>query len=137
MKSLPALSKLVDAVKLKRSRGNAVGKHFIWGIAGHPLYCRSEHSALNTLLQSAGAQVAKHWYVLFHERMSALGYVYGEHYETYGFFHDEIQVGTLPELADVVGEILRQEAIHAGEVLGMRLPTEAEYSVGYTWADTH
>lgn len=114
-----------------------MGRDFIRGIAGHPLYCRSEHSTLNTLLQSAGAQVAKVWYILFHRNMEDIGYVYGEHYETYGFFHDEIQSGCVPDIADVVGEIFQQSALQAGEVLGMRLPTDAEYKVGFTWADTH
>lgn len=137
MTSLPALNKLVDAVKWRRKQKSVVGRDFIRGIAGHPLYCRSEHSALNTLLQSAGAQVAKLWYILFHENMDGLGYVYGEDYETHGFFHDEIQAGARPEIEDVVGEILCQSAIEAGELLGFRLPTTAEYKTGYTWADTH
>ena len=133
MSSLPALSKLTSAIKKKLKTNGS----YIRGIAGHPLYCRSPHSSLNTLLQSAGAQVAKVWYVCFHEAMEDIGYVYGEDYETYGFFHDEIQVGSRPEIADAVGEILCQQAEKAGEVLGFRLPTEAEYKIGFNWADTH
>ena len=137
MHSIPALNKLVSAVKAKRKRGNAAGKECIRGIAGHPLLCRSEHSALNTLLQSAGAQVAKRWYVLFHIRMEALGYVYGEQYGTVGFFHDEVQVECEPALQDVVGALLQETALEAGRQLGMRVPTDADYSIGRTWADTH
>jgi DNA polymerase I-like protein with 3'-5' exonuclease and polymerase domains len=137
MRTLPALKNLVDAVKAKRKKISAFGKNFIRGIAGHPLFCRSEHSALNTLLQSAGAQVAKVWYILYHENMDDIGYVYGEDYETYGFFHDEIQAGCRPDIASVMGEVLCQTAVKAGECLGFRLPTAAEYKTGYTWADTH
>ena len=137
MDSLPALKNLTDAVKQRRKQGSPAGKHHIRGIAGHPLYCRAEHSAINTLLQSAGATIAKVWYCTFHQTMEELGYVYGEDYETHGFFHDEIQVGCRPELADVVGSILCESAVKAGETLGVRLPVEAEYSTGFTWADTH
>lgn len=137
MKSLPALNKLVEAVKYRRKQKGPEGTHFIRGIAGHPMFCRSEHSALNTLLQSAGAQVAKVWYILFHEYMTDLGYVYGEDYETHAFVHDEIQAGCRPEIEDVVGTILCQSAEQAGEVLGFRLPTAAEYKTGLTWSDTH
>ena len=137
MHSLPALSRLTDAVKHKRKQGNKSGKHFIRGLIGHPLYCRAEHSAINTLLQAAGATIAKTWYVLFHQTMGTLGYVYGEDYETYIFAHDEIQCAARPEIASVVGEILCQTATSAGELLSTRIPVEAEYKTGFTWADTH
>lgn len=131
--NIPALGKLVAAVKRKRAKGD----NYIRSITGHRLFCRSEHSALNTLLQSAGAQIAKTWYVLFHQEMADLGYVYGEHYETYGFFHDEIQSGCLPELSDTIGQILVNTARLAGELIGFRLPVDAEYSTGFRWSDTH
>lgn len=37
--------------------------HCIIGLDGRPVYVRSPHSALNTLLQSAGALVCKAWVV--------------------------------------------------------------------------
>jgi len=137
MSSLPALAKLVAAIKKKRLAKSIYGKHFIRGLAGHPLYCRAAHSSINTLTQHAGAVVAKVWYILFHREMDELGYVYGRDYETYGFFHDEIQAGSRPGVEDTVGHVLCDTALKAGVLLGMRIPTEAEYKKGYTWLDTH
>ena len=52
--NLPAFKHLKDSV------GRAASKGFLKGLDGRKLYVRSEHAALNTLLQSAGAIVMKH-----------------------------------------------------------------------------
>jgi DNA polymerase I-like protein with 3'-5' exonuclease and polymerase domains len=133
MKSLPALNSLIKAIQHKRGNQN----NMLRGLDGRPLYCRSSHSALNTICQSAGAIIAKVWYNLINLELSYLGYIYGEDYETYGFYHDEVQLGCRPEIADVVGAVTERMAIKAGESLGFELPVNAEYKVGYTWEDTH
>ena len=51
--NLPAFKHLKDRV------GRAASKGFLKGLDGRKLYVRSEHAALNTLLQSAGAIVMK------------------------------------------------------------------------------
>jgi hypothetical protein len=50
MQALPALSKLVEKVK-----ANAKANKCLFGLDRRRLFVRSDHSALNTLLQSAGA----------------------------------------------------------------------------------
>lgn len=133
MSTLPALKALLTAIKTKKKANNGM----IRAIDGRPLYCRSDHSALNTLLQSCGAIIAKNWYNNFHNEMNSLGYVYGEHYETHGFFHDEVQVGCRPEIADLVGSIFERCAVETGVNLGFKLPVNAEYSIGNNWEETH
>ena len=137
---IPALGKLQYAVKYRKNQDTPpLGKNYIRSLAGHPLYCRGDHSALNTLLQSFGAVVAKVWYILFHQEMEDLGYSYGrgEDYYTLIFAHDEIQVTCRPELSDVIGELLRQSATTAGDVLGVRIRIDAEYKTGNNWSETH
>lgn len=71
LKSLPALGKLVDAVKESAKKG------YLKGLDGRLLHVRSPHAALNTLLQSAGALVCKKWLVILEEELKARGLKHG------------------------------------------------------------
>lgn len=51
--------------------------HSILGLDHRVVYVRSPHSALNTLLQSAGALVCKKWVCLVEENMRKAGYKHG------------------------------------------------------------
>lgn len=52
-------------------------RHFLYGLDKRKLHVRSVHSALNLLLQSAGALVCKKWIVLTEERLLAKGLRHG------------------------------------------------------------
>jgi DNA polymerase I-like protein with 3'-5' exonuclease and polymerase domains len=63
---------------------------------------------------------------------------YGDDAYIMGWIHDEIQVACkTKEIAEDVGNIAGAMAQEAGVALGLNIATEAEYSVGRTWADTH
>lgn len=51
--------------------------HSILGLDHRVVYVRSPHSALNTLLQSAGALICKKWVCLVEENMRKAGYKHG------------------------------------------------------------
>lgn len=51
--------------------------HSILGLDRRLVYVRSPHSALNTLLQSAGALICKKWVCLVEENMRKAGYKHG------------------------------------------------------------
>lgn len=51
--------------------------HCLVGLDSRILYCRSPHSALNLLLQSAGALICKQWVVFWEETMRKRGYKHG------------------------------------------------------------
>lgn len=51
--------------------------HCVLGLDRRVIYVRSEHSALNTLLQSAGALICKKWVCLVEENMRKAGYKHG------------------------------------------------------------
>lgn len=98
---------------------------------------RSQHKALNTLLQSAGAIVMKKALCLADERLQAAGLVPGQHYEWVLQVHDEGQLEVDEAYAELVGKTYRQAIVDAGVHFKMRCPLDGEFKVGDTWAATH
>lgn len=130
LKGLPALKALIEAVKHKvRTQG------YLIGLDGRRLICRSQHSALNTLLQSAGALVCKRWLVEIHDALKAEGL--DKHCTQVGWIHDEVQIEVDEEHAESVGRICAAAAVRAGAFFSLRIPTAGEYKIGTCWAETH
>ena len=98
---------------------------------------RSGHTALNTLLQSAGAIAFKRATVQFVKLMGDSGYCWEYHYRIVAHVHDEIQVACRPDIADIVGSMAVQSIVEAGKALGVRCPLDGEYKIGRNWAETH
>jgi DNA polymerase-1 len=129
---LPALGKLVEQVKkVSQERG------YLLGLDGRRLNVRGQHSALNTLLQSAGAVQMKIALTILDRDLQAAGLVPGVDYEFVANVHDEWQIECKPELGEKIGELGKAAIRKAGEQLGFRCPLDGAYSVGRTWADTH
>lgn len=96
LNSLPALKRLKQAVEGK------VKKHgYLTGLDGRKLRVRSEHSALNTLLQSAGAVVMKQALILLFLKLGKMEWSHGNQYAFVANIHDEFQAEVKPELAEV------------------------------------
>ena len=128
-KAVPAFATLKKNLKTAASRGH------IKALDGRKLRVRSEHRCLSQLLQSAGAIVAKQWVMMTYDKIKEK---YGDKVFIMGWIHDEIQIACISkEIAEDVGYIAGAMAQEAGVALGLNIPTEAEYSVGRTWADTH
>jgi DNA polymerase I len=94
---------------------------------------RSEHAALNTLLQSAGAIIAKQWLVesvqlLKDNNIDA---------KLIAFVHDETQWSVLPVQAEQAARLVEQAAAKAGEALKFRCRVDAEGKVGNNWKECH
>lgn len=130
-KNLPALSRLVKAVK---SAANKNG--YLVGLDGRRLHVRSEHAALNTLLQSAGAICMKQALIIADARLR-YSYSYGKEYEFVANIHDEWQVEALPEIAEDVGKTLAGAIRAAGDHFGLRCPLAGDYRIGANWSLTH
>lgn len=130
LKQTPALKKLIEAVKAKVKQ-----QGYLIGLDGRRLICRSQHSALNTLLQSAGALVCKRWLVEIDTALRAAGLI---HYvKQVGWIHDEVQMEVKEEHAEAVGRICCEAAVRAGEFFKLRIPTAGEFKIGNNWAETH
>lgn len=132
LKNLPALGTLTDRVKDK------VGKTGqLKGLDGRILFVRSQHSALNTLLQSAGAILMKRALVILDQDLQAAGLVPGVHYEFMGNIHDEWQIEALPDNADQVGQVAADAIRKAGEYYQFKCPLAGNYDLGDSWKDCH
>jgi DNA polymerase I-like protein with 3'-5' exonuclease and polymerase domains len=127
LRNTPSLQKLRTKVE-KLSAGGTLE-----GLDGRKLQIRSQHSALNTLLQSAGAIVMKKALVVLNERLQRLqikaNFVAN--------VHDEWQIECNESDADLVGSMAVSSIKKAGVILGLRCPLDGEYKKGKTWAMTH
>ena len=125
--NIPALGNLIERVQQASARG------YLKGLDGRKLWVRSTHSALNTLLQSAGAIVMKKALTILHENAT----LNGIDFKFIGNIHDEIQTEVEWYQAEQFGVLARDAIIIAGEHFNMRCPLDAEYKVGLTWTETH
>lgn len=127
LSNTPALAKLKDKV------ATAAEKGWLKGLDGRKLFVRSQHAALNTLLQGAGAIVMKQALIILHDELLR-GKIPANFCAN---VHDEWQIETTEQYADVVGNLAVDSIKKAGEVLGLRCPLDGEYKKGYTWKETH
>jgi len=134
LKNLPALNKLINAVKKK-----AKGQGWIRGLDGRRIPIRSEHSCLNTLLQSAGAIFMKRALVFLDASLQQeKGLVpYGEDYEFVANVHDEWQIETKETHAETVGAVAKWAIEKAGVFYNFGCPLSGSSAVGANWAETH
>ena len=129
-KQIPAIKSLVEAVKAKAEHSK-----FLLGLDGRVLHVRSSHAALNTLLQSAGALIAKQALVFFDESINALDW--RNRVQQVAWVHDEIQVECDEEIAEEVGRLAVESFVKAGEHFKFRIPITGEFKVGRNWKETH
>ena len=93
------LNNLPSFADLKGRVSEAAGRGYLIGLDGRKLGVRSEHSALNTLLQSAGSLVMKKALTLLDD----YGKIWGIDYKFVGNIHDEIQAEVINERTDTFG----------------------------------
>jgi DNA polymerase I-like protein with 3'-5' exonuclease and polymerase domains len=115
--------------------GSLAREGHIKGLDGRRLHIRSERAALNTLLQSCGAIIAKQWCVEIHNRLRQQGLQ--SSVKQVAFVHDEIQMEVKENVAEVVAKIMEESATEAGKQLGFRVRVDAESKIGNSWYDTH
>lgn len=112
-------------------------KGYLKGIDGRVLRVRSEHSALNTLLQSCGALIMKRGLVILDKTLQAAGYIPGVDYEFLLNVHDEWQIETHEALAESIKETAINAIRQAGRYYKCRVPMEGDGKVGRNWSETH
>ncbi len=127
LSNTPALKTLRNNVSKYASKG------FVPGLDGRKIWVRSEHSAVNSLLQGAGAIVMKQALVLLDEALRKKKIWYGFCVNV----HDEWQIETKEKDGELVGQLAVQSIQEAGELLGLRCPVSGEFNTGKTWRDTH
>jgi DNA polymerase-1 len=127
LRNTPTLETLRDRV------GQAARKGYLVGLDGRKLWVRSEHSALNTLLQAAGAVVMKKALVLLNLHATE----HNINFKFIGNIHDEIQSEVATKQAEKFGWLAVECIKAAGISFSLRCPLDGEYQIGNTWSETH
>ena len=131
LKNIPALKRLKeDVIKTYRT------KNYLKGLDGRKLSIRSEHSALNTLIQSAGALIVKQATINLHEQLLKK-LTYGKDFAQAAHIHDEFQLQVRKGLEDYVGKEAVKAIEDTQKNFNFRCELTGEYKIGRTWADTH
>lgn len=130
-KNVPAYRLLKEAVQERSKQG------YLSGLDGRALPIRSQHAALNTLLQSAGALVMKSALCILVETLDKQGLEWGDDYAIVGWIHDEFQIECRPEIADLCGNVAVGSIKDAGKGYGFRVPLDGEFRTGRSWSETH
>lgn len=135
LKQTPALARLRDAVQATvKKRG------YLIGLDGRHLHSRSAHSALNLLLQSAGALICKQWLVVMEQNLAAAGLKHGwdGDYALMAWVHDEVQVSCKDqETAEKVAAIAVESIKQVTDIFNFNCPLTGEAKLGSNWAECH
>jgi DNA polymerase I-like protein with 3'-5' exonuclease and polymerase domains len=123
----PTFKSLRDRVQ------RASAKNYLKGLDGRKLYVRNQHSALNTLLQGAGAIVMKQGLVILDELLQ----LNNMEYKFVANIHDEWQIEVPKCHADKVGQLAVDSIVKAGTHFNLRCPLDGEYKIGGNWSETH
>ena len=132
LKSLPSLRVLKEKISSALKK-----RDYLKGLDGRHLHVRSEHSALNTLLQSAGAVVMKRATVILFNKLTAMGLVPNQDFAFVAHVHDEFQIECWPDFAEQVKKEAEDSIKEAGEYFKFRCPLAGQAKAGSTWAETH
>jgi hypothetical protein len=135
MTRIPALGMVVKNIQRQAKSG------MLDALDGRKLFVRAQHAALNTLLQGAGATIAKQWCVNFAEYCEEDGLKHGwdGDFAILAWIHDELQVAVRddPRIMEICQRNIIQAAYDAGMQFGFRLPVDVDVKFGRRWADTH
>lgn len=124
--AIEGLDSLLKAIKQASERG------FVRAIDKRKITVDTQHKALNYLLQSSAAVIAKRWMVIADENIGDL-----EGVHQLAFVHDELQFDSLKCNSHHLADILVDSAKQAGEFYHMRCPVDAEAKIGNNWAEVH
>lgn len=139
LKKLVALKYLLDYVQDRHRK-----KGYLITLDGRRVYTRSDHSALNTLCQAAGAIICRRWMVVYNRALMQLfdtppggGWLYP--WAALGWFHDEDQLAVWddPLCIDATKTVLVDSIRSMTDHFHFRCPLDGEAKVGRNWCETH
>ena len=125
--SIPALETLITQVKRASNRG------FLRGLDGRKIWVKSEHSAPNYLLQSAGAIVMKQALVLLYRAAKEENL----DFKLIGNIHDEFELEVKEGQEHIIARMAEDSIRQAGIYLKMNCPLDAEAKIGDNWYQCH
>lgn len=125
VKGIPGFAQLRERVKTQYERHG-----WMPGLDGRRIPSRSEHSALNAMIQSAGAVLCKRW-------VCDLADAIPNSCQIVLWVHDEVQVLCPNNEVENVKQLATRYAQSAGEDYGFRVRLDSEAKSGRSWNDTH
>ena len=145
LKKTPAIAQLKQAIsdslaEMYRGRVKRWKRKYLKGLDGRHLHVRSLHSALNLLLQSAGALLCKKWIVLTEERLIKRGLKHSLDGDFFimAWIHDEVQMACKSEeIAKIVIEEAQQAMRDTQEFFNFRCQLDTEGKIGKNWKECH
>lgn len=147
--SIAALREALDMQLIESQKWNQALKKFdvkwkrrwLRGLDGRKVHVRSTHSALNTLLQSAGALICKAWIVeLERILIEDCGLIHGwdGDFAYMAWVHDEVQVAAKDQAtAELIVEMGQKAMRNVQELFNFRCRLDTEGKIGGTWKDCH
>jgi len=129
LKNIPGLSRIIKDCEFATHAKGCV-RPFNW----RDIPVRSAHAALNTLLQSSGAHIAKIWTCFADVSFNKM---FKNQWRWVANVHDEIQIECSPDIAHDLGREVCACATKAGEFIGCKIRIDAEYRIGRNWSETH
>ena len=132
LRKLPAIAKLGSAVIAAVKKTGTLK-----ALDGNRYYIRSEHSALNVLLQGAGALVMKFWLIEYDRLIQSMGYTPGKEYEFILNIHDEASIECDEEIAEDIKTCSLQAFENITKDIGFRIKLEGEAKIGDSWYEVH
>jgi DNA polymerase I-like protein with 3'-5' exonuclease and polymerase domains len=134
-----ARNKFMDATpglrELRASLEAQGRKGFLPGLDGRRVPVRALHTVLNYAVTSAEAVICKRWLVQVRDELGRrFKYGWDGDVVLIAWVHDELVACSRPKIADEVGTIMVHWAKEAGQYYGFKVPLDAEYKVGQSWA---
>jgi len=125
--NIPALKELRDNVQEAAKEGT------IKGLDGRQLHIRHEYSALNTLIQGAGAIVCKQWLVYLINKIRKAGL----DAKLVVSVHDEYQFEVANQDINKFCKLTKEAMKETTKTFNMKCDLDCDYKIGKTWAETH
>jgi len=127
LKNIPPLKTLRTNIQEAAQSG------LIKGLDGRRLHIRSDHAALNTLIQGAGAVVCKQWLVEMDKGIQSSGL----DARLVVSVHDEYQFEVAKPDIERFGKITKEAIYQTQKILNFRCDLDSNHKVGNNWAETH
>jgi DNA polymerase I-like protein with 3'-5' exonuclease and polymerase domains len=130
MDSVPGLAQLRRKLNAAHARSQWVA-----GLDGRRVPTGAQYKALNRIVTSSEAIICKRWLVNVRDELGR-GFAYGWDGDVVlvAWVHDELVACCRAEIADAVGAIMVKHAKEAGESYQFKVPLDADYKIGRSWA---
>lgn len=131
-RTFPQVRELIEYIKqFAKSHG------YVVGLDGRHIRVRSQHAALNTLLQSAGAIIMKVAALRHQFILKKKGLEFGVDYANVVNVHDEYQIETSEIDSTLIASTGVQAIRDVTKILKLKCKLDGESKIGKTWACTH